>query len=83
MVRVVDDAAVTVTTSSLLVSGPRMSVYGTDGKPLTDTTETLVVVSPVAADEIELTSVVSIAVAEKFRLSEPGSPAAMGVPYLW
>jgi hypothetical protein len=34
-------------------------VYGTvDGKPLTDTTATLVVVSPVAADEIELTSVV-------------------------
>jgi hypothetical protein len=59
MVSVVDVAAVTVTTSSLLPSGSRISVYGTvDGKPLTDTTATLVVVSPVAAAVIELTSVV-------------------------
>jgi hypothetical protein len=48
----------------LLVSGSKIKVYGAVGKPLTETTETLVVVSPVAADVIELTSVVSIAVAE-------------------
>jgi hypothetical protein len=64
MVRVVPTTAVTFTTSSLLVSGPRIKVNGADGKPLTDATATEVVVSPVAADVIELTSVVSIAVAE-------------------
>jgi hypothetical protein len=64
MLRVVPTIIVTVTTSSLEVSGSRIKVNGAAGKPLADTIETDAVVSSVDADVIELTSVVSIAVAE-------------------
>jgi hypothetical protein len=56
---VVPTIAVTVTTSSLDVSGSRIKVKGAvPGKPLADTMATDAVVSSVAADVIELTSVV-------------------------
>jgi hypothetical protein len=59
MLRVVPFITVTVTTSSLDVSGSRIKVNGTvPGKPLADTMATDAVVSSVAADVIELTSVV-------------------------
>jgi len=62
---VVVEPDVTVTTSSLEVSGSRISVYGkVVGKPLIETTTTPVVASFADADGIDARSFVSIAVAE-------------------
>jgi hypothetical protein len=59
ILRVVPLITVTVTTSSLEVSGSRIKLNGTvPGKPLADTMATDDVVSSVDADVIELTSVV-------------------------
>jgi len=62
---VVVEPDVTVTTSSLEVSGSRISVYGkVPGKPLIERTPTPVVTSFADADGIEALSFVSVAVAE-------------------
>lgn len=77
-VSVVLEPAVTVTTSSLEVSGSTMSVYGKlDGKPLMDTTINEVLDCPGDCAGIADCSDVSTAVEEKYRAGEPGSPAAI------
>jgi hypothetical protein len=67
----------------LEVSGSTINVKGTDGKPLLEATINAVFDAPCACAPIDDTSEVSTAVEEKFRLTEPGSPAAIILPYLW
>ena len=61
----------------------RYALKGTDGKPLLEATINAVFDCPCACEPIDDTSEVSTAVEEKFRLTEPGSPAAIILPYLW